>query len=775
MREIFLPLAFLLVFTLLLQTADINVAASEDAETKAYIVYMGERKNNDVEQIKKSHHEMLSSVLGSEAALDSMIYTYKYGFSAFAAKMTESQAKYFEGLPGVVKVFQNRFYELHTTRSNNFLDDTSSTSQMPPSMPDDISDVKLTDDGVIIGVLDSGIWPESESFNDGGLGPIPARWKGFCQAGQAFNPARHCNRKLIGARYFIRGFLAAYGRPFNATANKEYLSPRDGIGHGTHVTSTAGGTQVNNVSLSGLAFGTARGSSPRARLAMYKVAWMGQISSVDVLKAFDEAINDGVDILSLSLGFGLPLYPETDKRDIIYYGSFHAVRHGITVVCSAGNKGSLSETVSNVAPWVITVGASTLDRLFPSPIILGNNQILTGQSMYVGRDTGVVNLAFFRDSADAEGPRYCEDITARDTWVSGRVVLCFTLAVEDDVIIKASTIVRTAGGLGLIATKKTVKSLFLYYNRNFPVVLVTFDVGTTILNYIRFSTNPKVRLRPARTYIGNEASTYVASFSSRGPNSLSPAILKPDVAAPGVDIIAAVPPNTKSPRGYLFKSGTSMACPHVSGLAARLKALYPNWSPAAIKSAITTSAWSSDPYSGEPLYAQGQITKTADPFDYGGGLANPSGAKIPGLVYDMGTQDYVNYLCAMGYPQKSINQLTGKPCLKSANSILDFNLPSITIPTLRDSVTVTRTVTNVGNPNSKYKAFIIPPPGTAVEVNPKTLVFNPNVKKMRFKVTVTTFHNITTEYYFGWLTWADGTHIVKIPISVRTVSHTSLW
>lgn len=188
-----------------------------------------------------------------------------------------------------------------------------------------------------------------------------------------------------------------------------------------------------------------------------------------------------------------------------------------------------------------------------------------------------------------------------------------------------------------------------------------------------------------------------------------------------------------------------------------------------------TAAWSFDPYSGEPIYAQGLITKTANPFDYGGGLANPTGAKTPGLVYDMGTQDYVNYLCAMGYPQKSINQLTGKPCLRSGNSILDFNLPSITIPTLRDSVTVTRTVTNVGNHNSKYKAFIDSPPGTAVKVNPKTLVFNPNVKKMRFKVTVTTFHNITTEYYFGWLTWADGTHYVKIPISVRTVSHTSLW
>ncbi|EYU45313.1 hypothetical protein MIMGU_mgv11b017622mg, partial [Erythranthe guttata] len=254
----------------------------------------------------------------------------------------------------------------------------------------------------------------------------------------------HCNKKLVGARYFIDGFLASLGEPFNATENNEFISPRDSDGHGTHCASTAGGSPVSNVSYDGLARGTARGGAPGARLAVYKVGWLGGVvSSSDILKAFDEAIHDGVDVLSISLGIDLPLYPEVDKRDIIYYGSFHAVANGVTVVCSAGNSGPGYQTVEDVAPWVVTVAASTIDRLYPTPIMLGNNQTFAGQSMYVGKDTGYVELFFYSER---------EPISAQQ--------------------------------------------------------------------------DPKVRLKPTKTYIGKQASSYIASFSSRGPNSLSPAVLK---------------------------------------------------------------------------------------------------------------------------------------------------------------------------------------------------------------------------------------------------------
>lgn len=157
----------------------------------------------------------------------------------------------------------------------------------------------------------------------------------------------------------------------------EYLSPRDAVGHGTHTAATAAGSLVHNVSYNGLAMGTARGGAPRARLAAYKACWnigFGFIcSNADILKAFDEAIHDGVDVLSVSLGLGIgpPVV-----LDAIAVGSFHAAAKGITVVSSAGNSGPRSETVENVAPWMISVAASTMDRSFPSLITLGNNQTI---------------------------------------------------------------------------------------------------------------------------------------------------------------------------------------------------------------------------------------------------------------------------------------------------------------------------------------------------------------------------------------------------------------
>ncbi|CAA2969925.1 Subtilisin-like protease SBT5.4 [Olea europaea subsp. europaea] len=293
-----------------------------------------------------------------------------------------------------------------------------------------------------------------------------------------------------------------------------------------------------------------------------------------------------------------------------------------------------------------------------------------------------------------------------------------------------------------------------------------------IMILLRAFNDPKVRLKPTKTYTGKYASTNVVSFSSRCPNSLSSAVLKPDIAAPGVDILAAYITSEDNIRGYDFLSGTSMATPHVAGIAALLKSMHPNWSPAAIKSALVTTAWTTDPYSGEPIFAGGDTKKIADPFDYGGGVTNPNGARNPGLVYDMGTQDYINYLCAMGYNETSIEQLVGKnpACDGGAanHSILDMNLPSITIPNLKGSVTLKRTVTNVGNPNSEYEAVIDPPQGTVVDVNPKYLLFNPKLRSMTYTVTISTSHKITTEYYFGSLTWADGMHSVRIPISVKT-------
>ncbi|XP_059628931.1 subtilisin-like protease SBT3.5 isoform X2 [Cornus florida] len=725
---------------------------------------MGKRQHNDPEIITSTHHEMLATVLGSkEASAESMIYSYKHGFSGFAARLTQSQAQKISELPGVVQVIPNRLYKLQTTRSWDYL---GLSSHSPANL---LHETKMGD-GVIIGLFDTGIWPESEVFSDEGLGPIPSRWKGFCESGELFDAAKSCNRKLIGARYFIKGIQAEYGKPFNTT-NQEYLSSRDWIGHGTHTSATAGGSFVTNVSYNGLGLGTVRGGAPRARLAMYKVCWDlngGVCADADMLKAFDEAIHDGVDVLSLSIAQELPLFSDVDKHAGISFGSFHAVTEGITVICAAGNSGPREQTIQNAAPWVITVAASTIDRSFPTPIMLGNNQTLIGQAMFTGNETGFVSLVY-PEVSDLVSPRYCESLSPNDTSLAGKVVLCFTLDATQTAAPYTASAVEDAGGLGVIVAKNPSNDLYPCTS-NFPCIKVSYEIGTQILYYIRSTRYPQVRLSPSRTYVGEPVSTNVAYFSSRGPNSVASAVLKPDIAAPGAKILAAVPLFDSTMKStYAFRSGTSMATPHVSGIVALLKSLHSNWSPAAIKSAIVTTAWTTYP-SGEPIFAEGEPTKLADPFDFGGGIVNPNRARDPGLVYDMGILDYVHYLCAMGYSNTVITQLTEKPtlCPSRKPSFLDVNFPSITIPSLRSSTNLTRTVTNVGAFCSKYKALVKPPEGINIAVKPDQLIFTPKIKTVSFTVTISTTHKVSTGYLFGSLTWTDGVHAVRSPISVRT-------
>ena len=150
---------------------------------------------------------------------------------------------------------------------------------------------------------------------------------------------------------------------------------------------------------------------------------------------------------------------------------------------------------------------------------------------------------------------------------------------------------------------------------------------------------------------------------------------------------------------------------------------------------------------------------------------NPGKVADPGLVYDMGSDEYVHYLCSAGYENKSISRLLGRiyTCPSPTPSMLDVNVPSITIPYLNEEIILTRTVTNVGPVGSVYKAVIEPPLGIKLQVSPKTLEFGPNTKKITFTVKVSTTHRWNTDYLFGSLTWTDnGAHNVRIPLSVRT-------
>ncbi|XP_022984814.1 subtilisin-like protease SBT3.9 [Cucurbita maxima] len=730
-----------------------DMAEADDQNSKVHIVYLGERPYDDVKLTTDSHHELLESVLGSkEKSLESMVYSYRHGFSGFAAKLTNSQAQKLARMPIVARVFPSSLYKMRTTRSWDFLGLSSS-----PSESSNLFHRAKMGDNVIIGVIDTGFWPESESFNDKGMGPIPSRWKGICQSGEDFNSS-HCNKKVIGARWFASALIADHGEE---AVFKDYLSARDNEGHGTHTASTAGGAFVRNVSYFGNGRGTLRGGAPLARLAIYKVLWSDSRlgSGADILKGIDEAIHDGVDVLSMSIGKSIPLFPDVNDVNPVAVGSFHAIAKGISVVCAGGNEGSIQQTVENVAPWLFTVAASTIDRAFLVSITtLGDNATYLGQ-MFLRKD--IVGMLVAMDGR-------CAGILGGDIPISGNVVLlCFTDLAKTAPASNAVMPGKQAKVVGVIYAGQQTDNLVPC---DIPCIHVDTHVGTKLFTYLLNDDDALIRLRATRTIIGKPISSRIAYFSSRGPNSFSPGILKPDIAAPGANIIAAVPPNHKGgDKGFATMSGTSMATPHISGIVTLIKSLHPTWSPAAIKSALITTARVEDP-SGMPIFAEGSPPKVADPFDYGGGVVDANAAVDPGLIYDLGATDYIYYyLCSMGYTEADISHLSQQKtvCPSKRASILDLNLPTITVPALINSTTVTRTVTNVGNLTAVYKAVIKAPPGSKVRVKPRVLVFNSNVKKISFKVKFSSTLQRNYGYSFGSLTWTDGVHLVKSPLSVR--------
>nr|F4JJH4.2 RecName: Full=Subtilisin-like protease SBT3.1; AltName: Full=Subtilase subfamily 3 member 1; Short=AtSBT3.1; Flags: Precursor [Arabidopsis thaliana] len=719
-------------------------------EFPVYIFYLGERKHDDPNLVTQSHLEILKSVLGSEEATNkSMVYSYHHGFSGFAAKLKPAEAEKLKKHPEVIILLENRKLGLQTTRTWDYLGQFST----PTSSKSLLHETNMGS-GAIIGVIDSGIWSESGSFDDDGYGPIPKHWKGQCVSADQFSPA-DCNKKLIGAKYYIDGLNADLETSINSTT--EYLSPRDHNGHGTQVSSTAAGSFVSNMTLLGLSSGSImRGGAPKAHIAMYKACWDvegGMCSVADVWKAFDEAIHDGVDVLSVSVG-GSALKTLDVEIDIAI-PALHAVNKGIPVVSPAGNEGSRSSSVINVSPWILTVAATTLDRSFSTLITLENNKTYLGQSLYTGPEISFTDVICTGDHSNV------------DQITKGKVIMHFSMGPVRPL---TPDVVQKNGGIGLIYVRNPGDSR-VECPVNFPCIYLDMEVGSELYTYIQTRSSMKIKISPYKTIIGESVASKVAKSSARGPSSFSPAILKPDIAAPGLTLLTPRIPTDEDTREFVY-SGTSMATPVIAGIVALLKISHPNWSPAVIKSALVTTAMKTDPY-GERLTVDGGNYKVADAFDYGGGLVNLEKATDPGLVYDMDINDYTHYLCSQTlYTDKKVSALTGNvnnKCPSSSSSILDLNVPSITIPDLKGTVNVTRTVTNVGRVKSVYKPVIEAPFGFNVVVSPKKLKFNKTRNKLAFTVTVSPgSHRVNTAFYFGSLTWSDKVHNVTIPISLRT-------
>uniref|UniRef100_A0A0D6R414 Subtilisin-like protease fibronectin type-III domain-containing protein n=1 Tax=Araucaria cunninghamii TaxID=56994 RepID=A0A0D6R414_ARACU len=744
---------------------------AEDGEAaQTYIVHMSK---SFMPSSFESPDRWYSSLVESQSQSQSVLYNYAQVLHGFAVKLTLAQAKALEKTEGVLAVHPETVYELHTTHTPEFLGLDGSNGLWSES--DGADDV-------VVGVLDTGVWPESRSFGDEGMKPVPSHWKGECESGTRFN-ASHCNKKLIGARFFCSGYEAAYGR---VNESKEFRSPRDQDGHGTHTASTAAGSFVADASLQGYARGTARGMAPFARVAVYKVCWQGGCFSSDILAGMDHAVADGVNVLSMSLGGGVVPY----YRDGIAVGAFTAMRKGIFVSCSAGNAGPDPMSLANVAPWITTVGAGTLDRDFPASIVLGNRVRYGGVSLYSGSGLPRGKLLPLIYAADAsngnKSSNLCLANTLDERLVKGKIVLCDRgISARVD----KGNVVKSAGGAGMILANMAANGEELVADSHLlPAAAVGRRVGDAIRRYVKASRKARATIEFEGTVLGVKPSPVVAAFSSRGPSSMTPQILKPDVIGPGVNILAAWtgvagPSEMKADTrrvDFNIISGTSMSCPHVSGVAALLKGAQPGWSPAAIRSALMTTAYTVD-NTGAPLrdVATGN---DSTPFDHGAGHVDPQRALTPGLVYDMGVQDYVGFLCALSYTPQQIRLLvkSNLTCTKKARlrSPGNLNYPSFSVvfsshhDHFNRSATVvkyTRTVTNVGQGASKYRVAVSAPPTVKITVKPTTLSFQSVNQKRSYTVTFIAKRaapRLTAAASFGSITWTDGLHKVRSPVAI---------
>ncbi|CAN6699006.1 unnamed protein product [Malus baccata var. baccata] len=746
----------LLLFLCVL-AAEISICLS----SKVYVVYMGSKNGEDPDEILTQNHEMLAFVhTGSmEEARASHLYSYRHGFRGFAAKLTDLQAFQISKMPGVVSVFPNSKRKLHTTHSWDFM------GLLGEETMEIIGYSTKNQVDVIVGFIDTGIWPESPSFDDANMPPLPARWKGRCESGEKFT-ALTCNRKVIGARYYNSGYEAEE----ESTTTVSFRSPRDSSGHGSHTASIAAGRYVLNMTYKGLAAGGARGGAPMARIAVYKTCWNSGCYDVDLLAAFDDAIRDGVDIMSVSLG---PDAPQGDYfSDAISIGSFHAARHGILVVASSGNEGNPG-SATNLAPWMLTVGASSTDRDFTSDIILENGANFTGESLSVLEmkasariiSASEANAGYFTPYQSS----YCLESSLNRTKARGKVLVCRHAESSTESKLAKSMLVEKAGGVGMVLIDDADKDIAVPFV--IPSAIVGQRIGHQILSYIIRARKPKSRILPAKTILGLKPAPRVTAFSSKGPNSLTPEILKPDVTAPGLNILASWSPAAGN-KLFNILSGTSMACPHVTGIAALIKAVHPSWSPAAIRSAIMTTATLLDKNS-KPILVDPE-GRRGNAFDYGSGFVNPKRVLDPGLVYDAHSADYVEFLCSVGYDKKAVHQITrdNSTCKQAFRTASDLNYPSITVPYLVGNFSVTRTVTNVGRPKSIYRAAVSPPIGINVTIVPNRLIFNRFGQKIKFTVNFKVAAPPAKGYAFGFFSWVRGRSRVTSPLVVR-VAHSN--
>ncbi|MDQ4084409.1 MAG: S8 family serine peptidase [Actinomycetota bacterium] len=673
---------------------------------------------------------------------------YSFVLNGFSAELTGGEAQALERQGRVAAVMRDRLRPLLTDNSPTFL---GLDGQAGPWESD------ILGEDVVVGVVDTGIWPEHPSFaDDGTFGPLPEAPDLPCEFGTTpGNPddaAFACNDKLLGARDVRITYKQVIGP-------ETYDSARDPEGHGTHTASTVAGNREVDATIFGIGRGRVSGIAPRARLVAYRACGEQGCFSSDTAAAVEQAVVDGVDVINFSIGGGAAL---VTPDSIAFLGAADA---GVFVATSAGNGGPGPGTVSapSVVPWVTSVGASTQNRTFQGTLELGDGTQVTGASITDG--TAEAPLV----DAAAVGNELCfvdgfSPAAARQ--VAGAIVLCKR---GENARVDKSLAVREAGGVGMVLYDLSDAVVLVTDNHWVPSVHITNSDGLAVKEFIAANGDTATGQLSAGEPAPARGSV-MAEFSSRGPNPAAPDIIKPDITGPGVNILAG---NTPTPAtgapGELFQSigGTSMSAPHIAGVYALLKQEHPDWSPAMAKSAIMTTAR-------QNVVEENRRT-AADPFDLGAGhvrpgTTGPGSIFDPGLVYDAGTADYLAFLCGSD-PTVFADPETTCSALEASGFSTDpreLNQPAIGVAELPGAETVTRTVTSVAGVAgpTTYTASVNAPAGFGVQVSPAELTLAPG-ETQRFTVSITKTGSAPLgQWRFGSLTWTGGGYRVRSPIAV---------
>jgi len=577
-------------------------------------------------------------------------------FGGVAMVVPEDEVEAVAALPGVVEVYPDELLQIATDSSPRFIG--------APEAWSDLGGQHRAGQGIVVGVLDTGIWPEHPSFSDpdpsGRAYPAPpASWTGTaCEFGSttAGDDSFTCNHKLIGARRFMSTYDAVIG-----LGPEEFDSARDDNGHGTHTASTAAGNGRVEATLFGVARGRVSGIAPRAHVVSYKVCGFEGCFASDSAAAVQQAIRDGVDVINFSIGGGAN--PYSDAVELAFLDAYNA---GVFVAASAGNSGPGADTTDHRGPWVTTVAASTQRRSFRSRVTLtaddGSSLELEGASITDGVFPAAELVLPSLENELCTGPFAAGSL-------SGRIVVCKR---GTNSRIGKGANAAAGGAAGMILYNQSAAVTDLETDNHFlPTVQLQFADGSAIRAFLAAHTSVEATFTAGAKEAGR--GDVVASFSSRGGPGLTLGVSKPDLTAPGVQILAGHTPLSADPdtgpQGELFQAiaGTSMASPHVAGAAALLMDLHPDWTPGQVKSALMTTART------RGVVREDGVTP-AGPFDVGSGRIDLARAGWPGLTFDAPGADFVafrNNLALANYPSVYVPSMPGKVRLpRTAESVL---------------------------------------------------------------------------------------------------------